>query len=56
MTQNEQGTERGESKEKEKKRCVGLRDQRGEKWDSALGWDPGDLGNKTSVKHRDLKL
>lgn len=38
VAQNELGTERGESKEKAKKRCVGLRDQRGEKGDRALGW------------------
>lgn len=27
-------------KKKKKKLCVGLRDQRGEKWDKALGWGP----------------
>lgn len=43
VAQNELGTERGESKEKAKKRCVGLRDQRGEKWYRALGC-PGDSG------------
>lgn len=57
VAQNELGTERGESKEKAKKHCVGLRDQRGEKWDRALGCpgDSGELGNKASGIHPGLK-